>query len=281
MAKTKHFKGESRRYNSTPSAGAKSSLYRGDPYHVEVQYLNNGNVFKEDNIESANSLGEGKKYFDRAVRNAFSEDYGQDEVWIHLFKQGSQIKFKSVKQKLGNLSSADENFDAATKVSEGFHGRKSLYVEDIIEIERYRTKLAHLGDLVELEILDISGRHVIPISFAVHDSEEHVSVASTPDRNQLIFSGGNQGIELESFPDLTDNEKCKDYVRIGEVFSISYFTDKHHLEGPKYQKDGTEYIHQFGEEDGGVRPELMYDTLNQRMILVGGSYEVRDEGIYN
>jgi len=180
-----------------------------------------------------------------------------------------------------NNPSEDENFDAATSVSEGFHGRKSLYVEDIIEIERYRTKLAHLGDLVELEILDDSGKHVIPISFAVHDSEEHVSVASTPDRNQLIFSGGNQGIELESFPDLTDNEKCKDYVRIGEVFSISYFTDKHHLEGPKYQKDGTEYIHQFGEEDGGVRPELMYDTLNQRMILVGGSYEVKDEGIYN
>jgi len=182
---------------------------------------------------------------------------------------------------LKNSGTSEDGFEEATEVSEGFHGRKSLYVEDIIEIERYRTKLAHLGDLVELEILDDSGKHVIPISFAVHDSEEHVSVASTPDRNQLIFSGGNQGIELDSFPDLTDNEKCKDYVRIGEVFSISYFTDKHHLEGPKYQKDGTEYIHQFGEEDGGVRPELMYDTLNQRMILVGGSYEVRDEGIYN
>ena len=186
--------------------------------------------------------------------------------------------FKGEGRKLKNSANGREE---ATTLSEGFHGRKPDYIEDIIEIERYRTDLAHLGDLVEFEILDYTGRRVIPINFAEHDSDSHVSVASTPDRMQLILSGGDQSIDLESFSDLSDNEKRKDYVCIGEVFSISYFTDKHHLTGPKYQADGTEYIHKFGEEENGQRPELMYDRLNNRMILIGGSYEVRDEGIYN
>lgn len=174
-----------------------------------------------------------------------------------------------------------EEFEEASSVSEGFHGRPPDYIEDVIEIEHYRTNLAHLGDLIEFEILDRSGRMVTPINFAPHDTEEHASVGSTPDRRQLLFSGGNQAIDLSSFTDLSDIEKEKDYVCLGEVFSISYFTDKHHLEGPKYQADGTEYIHKFGEEEGGERPILVYDRLNSRLMLVGGSYEVRDEGIYN
>jgi hypothetical protein len=175
----------------------------------------------------------------------------------------------------------DDSIEDATQVSEGFHGRPQRYIEDVIEVEKYRTKLAHLGDLVEFELLDKSGRKVIPISFAEHDTEEHVSVGATPDRYQLILTGGNQSIDLGAFDDLGENEKLKDYVCLGEVYSISYFTDKHHLEGPKYQKDGTEYIHKFGEEENGERPELMYDRLNERMMLIGGSYEIRDEGIYN
>jgi hypothetical protein len=168
----------------------------------------------------------------------------------------------------------------AEQVTKGFHGRDAEYVEDIVEIEKYRTNLAHLGDLVELEILDKTGRNVFPICFAEHDTDGHVSVSSTIERNQIIFGGGDQELELQDL-ELSDNERQKDYVKVGEVYSISYFTDKHHLTGPKYQKDGTEYIHLFGEEDGGERPTLIYDRLNRRIFLVGGSYEVRDEGIYN
>lgn len=180
-----------------------------------------------------------------------------------------------------NIKNSGESLSEAKSLTEGFHGRKAQYVEDIIEIERYRTKLAHLGDLIEFEILDHrSNKHVIPINFAAPDTEEHVSIGF-PNRYQLILSGGNQSIDLDSFPALSNNEREKDYVQIGSIFSISYFTDKHHLEGPKYQADGTEYIHKFGEEEGGELPTLVYDRLNEHMMLVGGSYEIRDEGIYN
>jgi hypothetical protein len=185
-----------------------------------------------------------------------------------------------ISRRMHNSSTGEEVLGEATRVSEGFHGRPARYIEDVIEIEKYRTNLAHLGDLVEFEILNKSGRSVTPINFAEHDTDDHVSVGSTPDRFQIILTGGDQRVDLDTFDDISEEERNKDYVNLGEVFSISYFTDKHHLEGPKYQKDGTEYIHKFGEE-GGERPTLVYDKLNQRMILIGGSYEVRDDGIYN
>jgi hypothetical protein len=199
--------------------------------------------------------------------NKEAREAGEDRIWV-----------KQKRQKNSFLGIGE---DTAKQVSEGFHGRKTEYVEDIIEIEKYRTKLAHLGDLVEFEILDRGGRAVIPIEFEEHDTEGHVSVGATPDRAQILLSGGDQCLDLDSFTDLSENEKRKDYVRIGEVYSISYYTDKHHLTGPKYQEKGTEYIHVFGEEEGGERPVLIYDRLNERLMLIGGSYEIRDEGIWN
>lgn len=184
-----------------------------------------------------------------------------------------------------NSSKGVEEFQKAREVAEGFHGRPARNIEDVIEVERYRTKLAKLGDLIELEVLDKTGKSVTPITFASEennaDEEDYVSASSTPDRNQILFVGGNQIIDLDAFDYLHENELAKDYVFVGECYSISYYTDKHHLEGPKYQKEGTPYIHKFGEEEGGERPFLVYDKLNEHLLLVGGSYEVRDEGIYN
>lgn len=43
---------------------------------------------------------------------------------------------------------------------------------------------------------------------------------------------------------------------------------------------GTPYRHEFG-EDGGEMPFLVYDELNKKLQIVGGTYEVRDVGIWN
>lgn len=218
------------------------------------------------------------EYRDEFDTKKQAEEYAKSIGYESRVIQLRDKWYVKYKEKESNPGSSHES---ASKVAEGFHGRANTYIEDIIEVEHYRSNLAHLGDLVEFEILDPTGRKVTPINFAEHDSEEHVSVGSTSQRNQLILSGGNQSIDLDSFDDLSDSEKQKDLVQIGLIHSISYFTDKHHLEGPKYQQTGTEYIHVFGEEEGGEKPLLVYDKLNCRMWLVGGSYEVRDEGIYN
>jgi len=69
-------------------------------------------------------------------------------------------------------------------------------------------------------------------------------------------------------------------VEIGEIVTISYFADKHHLSGPEEQKKGMHYIHELGEETG-VRPILVYDRVNKQMGVVGGEYRVEDRGIVN
>ena len=73
---------------------------------------------------------------------------------------------------------------------------------------------------------------------------------------------------------------------VGPVYEIVYFADKHHLTGPKQQKTGMEYFHEFGEDEGFVKgdafdqlPWLVYDRRNVKLLLVGGSYTIEPEGI--
>ena len=73
-------------------------------------------------------------------------------------------------------------------------------------------------------------------------------------------------------------EAGKYLVYVGMVWAVSYFADKHHLSGPKSQKNGIEYRHEFGEE-GGELPHLIYDARNAHLILAGGSYVIEPEGI--
>jgi hypothetical protein len=244
---------------------------------------------KGDSRKKDNPARSGKQYrLAQAVLAGYSEAMPK-RVARELIEATSQEKrseYMRGRKKTKNSGKGVEEFEKARELAEGFHGRPARDIEDIIEIERYRTKLAKLGDLIELEVLCKDGDDVIPIAFASEENdspeEDFVSVSSTPDRRQILFVAGNQIVDLSEFDsELTENELSKDYVCLGECFSISYWTDKHHLEGPEYQKEGTSYIHKFGEEEGGERPTLVYDRLNERLLLVGGSYEIRDEGIYN
>jgi len=158
---------------------------------------------------------------------------------------------------------------------EDFHGYPSTSHTEIEEEERYRSNLAELGGLEELEILEANGKSVIPISFG-HD----VIVACDKWGKQIYFEGGNQELDLDALIDaklIDEHEAEKDLVTIGEVFSISYYAKKTHLKGPK---KASNYIHQFG-KDGGSLPTLLYDRLNKKMMLSGGSYKIKDVGIVN
>jgi hypothetical protein len=74
------------------------------------------------------------------------------------------------------------------------------------------------------------------------------------------------------------SETEKNLVLVGPVCEISYFADKHHLSGPKEQKDGITYYHNFGEDDDEL-PYLVFDRRNRKLLLVGGSYTIESEGI--
>lgn len=183
--------------------------------------------------------------------------------------------------------------EMAKAVASGFHGRDVREVYDVVEIDKYPSNLAEMGILLDLAVIVPGGdSDVVPVVFSEQDYPKpgdkcNVKVCATPDRRQIVFKGGDQEIDVEEllgelgYEDEEIEALTARYkVVLGEVYSIGYFTDKHHLTGPKEQKRGTPYEHKFGEQ-GGERPMLVYDTVNKRVELVGGGYEIRDEGIWN
>jgi len=95
-------------------------------------------------------------------------------------------------------------------------------------------------------------------------------VAASPDGKQLYLVGGDQSVDLSDL-----GLDARDHVVLGEAERIVYRTSKAY-----HNFQPTDYVHRFA-EDGGERPILAYDTLNERLYFVGGSYQVKPEGIVN
>lgn len=202
--------------------------------------------------------------------------------------------FEDLKELSGLFESKRSNLTEkdARKLAEGFHGRPSRGKIEIAEREKYFSKLFILGELEELGILQSDDIHILPIRFkpnkligqSIGDSNECVWVCGA-NKNQIEFVDGDQQLDFNTEVcrklDIDEGELEKQYIRLGPVITITYYTDKSHLEGPKYQANGTTYEHKFAEEKNGKLPELFYDSLNDRCLLVGGSYTITDEGIRN
>ena len=182
----------------------------------------------------------------------------------------------------------------AESLDEGFHGRPPSDDIFIIEQEMYIPDQAVIGLLEEMVIVSENGLYKTTISFKHYDhrsnfsgngNEKDTVYITFPTRNQIEFRGGDQHLPMEG-------DKNMDIA--GPVFSICYWTDKHHL------SDGTgfsSYHHCFGEESVKMNndkpsqnkmlermpfmPLLCYDRMNEKMILIGGSYTVEDVGIRN
>jgi hypothetical protein len=170
----------------------------------------------------------------------------------------------------------DEN--KAELLAQDFHGRTANDVLDVEEREIYDDHGAVLGYLEELGILTEDGDSLIPIRFPYDpdDARENVLVVSNPQGTNLEFIGGDQDIDWRSVEGASAHGQY--LVGVGPVLTIAYFTDKHHLSGPKSQARGTVYEHEFGEDDGEL-PQLVFDRRNRKLLLVGGSYTVKPEGI--
>lgn len=198
----------------------------------------------------------------------------------------------------GEVEELRDELDDAQEVARGFHGRENEEEIEEVDEEQYRSELALLGELVELEVFNETQEDMLIFDFGRDNPDSLVNLACSGDRKQLFLVGGDQSIEDETLEQLGAGWD-KDKVRVGYVYSISYFADKHHLTGPKQQKFGTEYIHSFGEQtvkapvrnegvwkleeklERNLLPELIYDRLNCKIELVGGGYEIRDEGIWD
>ena len=134
--------------------------------------------------------------------------------------------------------------------------------------------------MVELQILDEGGHYETGIGFDWDEDrpQSNILVISDARGRNIEFVGGNQ-----TFPwwkiEGASRDRDKNFAIVGPVSEITYFSDKHHLGYPKREADGNEYYHKFGKDPSGDIPWLVYDTLNNHMMLIGGDYEIRNEGI--
>ena len=130
---------------------------------------------------------------------------------------------------------------------------------------------AQLGELLSLYVKPGRGDAVQQINFR---EAERPLLLSDESARQLWLAGGNQDVSasLSAFGANGDSE----LVELGELRRIDYKQRKEHVPHP----DHDEWRHEMGEESG-VRPRLWFDTRLKRLLVQGGEYEVRPEGIVN
>lgn len=216
------------------------------------------------------------------ARHEYESDAKRKQVAAATARE-MHLSNPSLGDMLGHFGIGSSGAGGAQNLTEGFHGRPVRDVIDVEEREEYDEHGAILGYLIELEVLTPDGRHQIPINFAYDRAgmqPETVFLVGNAARNQILFIGGDQDIG-----DMWDGQEIvKPSEYLGPVWAISYFADKHHLEGPAAQKEGIEYRHKFGprgekRHEFRTYPHLIYDARNRKLHLIGGEYTIEDEGI--
>ena len=174
-------------------------------------------------------------------------------------------KVVATKKRARRRNSAIEGDGAreAKKLYRKFHQTGSHGHRDVAITTAVPTHLAQLGRLIEVHVAAPKGNFVL--------APKGVTLTSTPDGKQMYFVGGDQVPPLSQLG--VDGSKV--HVCLGTLKKIVYLTRKgfHNFEP-------VEYVHRMGEE-GGVPPELNYDTQSKLLYLVGGTYRVKPAGITN
>lgn len=176
-----------------------------------------------------------------------------------------------IARQMGAKIDNPDTMESAESLSKEFHGREPLETEEIQEAYKYPTSLTKLGKLTQIEVTE-DGEYVTPIDFG----KPLPDLCCSPDAKQMYVIGGNQFLSDEDLEEFGVEDCSKQYLELGLMYTLSYITDKHHLS----DSDGksSEYIHQLGEESGDM-PMVVYDSLNKKLMFVGGSYKVEDRGI--
>ena len=128
---------------------------------------------------------------------------------------------------------------------------------------------AQLGKMLALYVKPHSGGQVQMIQ-----PRDTLLVADESAR-QLWFVGGDQDITA-ALGVFGARQRGAGLFELGEARRIDYRQRKEHVAHPEHDS----WRHEFGEESG-VRPVVLFDATHKRLLLEGGEYVVRAEGIVN
>ncbi len=158
----------------------------------------------------------------------------------------------------------------AAAMYETFHQRAPERVEEYEENFHYHGWLAELGEMQEIKVALI---YLDPPKEAVIRFDPGTKLGCSEDGRQLYLVGGDQSVDLKSLG--FGKEWVRDYMLLGVLHELTYRTKK------GFDKFKTiDYYHELGEDSGDL-PVLAYDNLNQQLMVVGGKYVVKYEGIVN
>ena len=134
---------------------------------------------------------------------------------------------------------------------------------------------AQLGKLLTLAVKPRAGGQVLDIrSNALIVSDERAQ-AEEGKLGPIWFVGGDQDITA-ALPQFGALERRGGIYELGEAREIHYEQRKEHVPHPEQDH----WRHRFGEETN-VRPTVLFDLTHKRLLLEGGAYRIRREGIVN
>ena len=159
-----------------------------------------------------------------------------------------------------------------------FHGRGPKEVVTVKQLEGDPTKVAALGDLTFLVVGD---NEAPAYKIAWGGKKEKPFLATNPKATQLYIVGGDQDMD-EMLRRLGVTSASQDLLDLGEVHEVEYYTQKDFDNFAPIR-----YYHHFGEEDAKKnprhirRPRLIYSRRLKKLMLAGGAYKIKKDGIIN
>jgi hypothetical protein len=159
---------------------------------------------------------------------------------------------------------------SAAAIREDFTGTEADKVSVSSEPHMPAGDYAQLGELLLLTFKPTTGGQVQGIKFV----KPLPVMVSDETARQIYFVGGDQNLG-EGVAAFGTHQRGGLLV-LGEARRIDYKQRKEHVPDP----EADEWRHEFGEESG-IRPTLLYDRTNKRILLEGGEYVIRPEGIRN
>ena len=186
---------------------------------------------------------------------------------LELVILGNPKRRGNLKPRRANPVEHESISGQGAKLYEDFHGIAPAEVIRVQETAEQRKEYVALGELVLL-----SGRWTDGGTFQIESDD--IKLAANPEGTQLYFIGGSQSAVM-NYLVKSGADTSKDLIEIGEATRVIYQTRK---EMDQFRV--ANYDHKLG-ENGGRPPILFFDKVRRRLFLVGGTYQVKPEGIVN
>lgn len=211
------------------------------------------------------------------IRQLRSEGMPQKQAVAAALREARSgyLKPKGTYRRSKRRNPESDSMQRAGQTYAMFHGRgPSEVLKGNAMVKKFSPgDVAALGDLVSLSV----GDNAYQVQWG---AKERPLLATDRCAKQLFIVGGNQALD-----GMMSGMKLRpggDMVDLGEVNQIEYLTEK--------RFDGFQpiiYFHQFGEEDAKRnpnkvrRPRLRYSRKSKKLMLVGGAYKIKKDGIIN